>query len=219
MESIKKIRIAVLLGVLVILITGYTSYLTSSTVMLAEMFHSFADTAGLGLLLFALSSATRGQSDLGWLGRASGYLLLCAGIFSLSFGLWHLSVLESGELLPVKKPFQLLIASSITVLVVWLQLKLTGDLHQLLHSHGSARRGASNFFGSGVLSSKRFVVHAHSAARTELIADLMQATAGVAMGLIALFIDNTYSIRYVDIFLSVSIGLWMLIRGGKILTD
>ncbi len=173
---------------LAVLITGYAGYTTTSVVMVTEMFYSVACAIEIRLRRRANTSPSMDHYDLRgeW-----GYVLFGAGVLSLTIGLKHLLVLTGGDMAQVNNPVLLLLASLVTVPIVWTRLKLTTNLRDPLHTED----------------------------KVEQFAGLVQAWTAVAMGLIALFLENAYGVRCLDVFISISVGLWMLWRGLWTITD
>jgi Co/Zn/Cd efflux system component len=197
MKISTSIGMAALLGVIVVTITGHANYATKSMVMFAEMLHSIADTV------------------VPWVGRVSGYFLVTAALGALFFGIPRLIELLGGITTPVQNSFELLLASSLTLAIVWTQLKLTKGVHHLLHSHQHGTSTASYFFGSAKLSLHK----THEVTKTELYADMIQAACGVVIGLIAFYFESTEGVRFFDITISIGLGVWMLWRGIGAIRD
>lgn len=226
MKTTTKVALAATLGLTVVILTGHASHSTKSSVMLSELTHGIADTVGLLLLLVALFLHQRKRENP-WVGQVSGILLFLAGAIALGVGIGHFVVLFGGMAIPIKNPGELFLVSSITFVVVFAQIKLTEEVHHMLHGHdhGHLHRSekASYFFGSNALvpttTTSKMLKKTSGSARAELFADLIQAGAGIIMGVIALALSNATSIRYLDATITVLLGIWMIYRGISQMAD
>lgn len=220
MKITTQVAAAVILGVIAVLMTGHASHTTGSTVMIAEMAHSIADTVGLCLLLFALVLHAQKQ-EYPWIGQVSGTLLFLAGSVALGFGAGHLIALSGGMNIPIKNPMELFWVSSATFVVVFVQIKLTDEVHHLLHGHSHRNEKAAYFFGSKApaLTTSKMLHRTSGSARAELFADLIQAATGILMGIVALGFGDIANIRYVDSSLTLVLGAWMIWRGFSMMVD
>lgn len=210
MKTTTRVVVAALLGLLAVVLTAHANHTTKSTVMLAELLHSVADTVGLCLLFVAITCEEKGRNVV-WVGKVSGGFLVAAALGALFFGISRLTAFLGGASMPVHNSFELLLVSSLTVAIVWTQIHLTSDVHHLTHGHKHGSSKASYFFGGAKV--------AHKVTRAELYADLLQAMFGVVMGLVAFFWESAEGVRYVDITLSIGLGIWMLWRGISAITE
>lgn len=220
MKIITQVAFAGALGVLAVFLTGHAHHATESSVMMAETAHIAADTITIGILFVTLY-LHKEEREYPFIGQLGGVLLILAGAVGLGFGLGHLVVIVRGSPIPIKDPSELLLVGFATLLIVFTQIKLTEEVHHLLHGHSHGSKNASYFFGGGTKEHKtsKMVWHASHATRAELYSDLVHAGAGVLMGVVAFSFGDLIAVRCLDSFLSIALGLWMIWRGIVILAD
>jgi Co/Zn/Cd efflux system component len=210
MKTKIKVAVAILLGITIIMLTGYASNSTKSTVMISEFAHAIADTAGLTVLLIALVLHTQ-KKEYPVVGTIANLLLALAGIVAVGFAVAHLLAIAGGRTFPIKSPYDLIGVSFFTFLAVYTQIRLTTATHHLTHGH--THDDEQTALHDAVVTPSKMLHKATDSALKELLADLIQAAAGILIGLVALAFGDDGSVRYLDSTLSLILGIWMMWRG------
>ena len=205
----KEIRIgfAIFLGILIISFTHYGANETSADVLFAEMIHTLADTLTITLLFIAFYVK-------GWLlkalGKISGLLLLLAGFaaFAKAYTTFAYTITTKDYL--IERSELLLIVSIIAVVLIFFQIMLVWNEHDILHGHDLHTDKTDH--------SHEHLKNVHGAAKTELLADITQAFAGLIEYLFIIAIPSApLLVRFVDFALTLGLGAWMIKRGVIIL--
>lgn len=216
-----RVMLALPLGVLIILFTHYGSKTTKADVLFAEMIHTVSDTIVIGLLFISLVSS-------GWilkaLGKISGLLLCLAG--SVAFLKAYTTLVETivTQHNHVERKGVLLAVSLSTILLIAIQIVLIWNEHvdEAKSEEDVESQQASTQIDSdhihGESSGHTHVRHVHNATRTELLADITQAFAGLCEYLVMLTVPQApLFVRFVDLALTLGLGWWMIKRGSMIL--
>jgi Co/Zn/Cd efflux system component len=214
MKTKMKIAVAILLGITVVMLTGYASGSTKSTVMISLFTHGVADTTGLTLLLIALVLHAQ-KKEYPIVGMTASLLLTLAGTVAVGFAVTHLLALSGDRVFPIKNPYDLLGVSIFTFLAVCVQMLLTKSTHHLTHGHDHNLEEMILPFDDNVPigTSSKMLHMATDSALKELLADLIQSAAGILMGLVVVTLGDVSGVRYLDSVLSLMLGIWMMWRG------
>lgn len=198
----KRIRIilAILFGFMIIAFTHYGANATKADVLFAEMVHTVSDTLVILLLFIAFFV---NKQLLKIIGKVSGVLLCLAG--AIAFGKAYTTFVYSitTQSYAVERGSVLLFVSIATIVLIAFQMLLIWNEHELLHGHEHAH---------GHLRT------VHQATRTELLADIIQAFAGLFEYLVIVALPSSpLLVRFVDLALTLGVGWWMIKRGATIL--
>ncbi len=198
-----RVLIAIILGCFVFIISYRGALITKADALFAEMFHALADN--LAYVALFISFFVNAKS-LSWLRILSGLTLCGAGIASFIKTYLTFVYIALGNAHTLQSSLVLLLVSVSAVLLIYLQMIFVGKEHDLLHGHPGAN------------SDMRSI---HKAATAELLADLIQACAGIVLYVAILVVpinpEAPLIIRFVDLVLTILIGGWMLYRGIVIL--
>lgn len=198
----KELRVgsAVFLGLCIILLTQYGSNVTKADVLFAEMVHTLADTLVIGLLFLAFFV---NQKLLKMLGKISGTLLCLAGILAFAKVYTTFVYIVSTQNYKIERGNTLLFVSLSTIALIAIQMVLVWNEHAMLHGH---------------IDDHKHLHTVHGAAKTELLADIIQACAGLTEYFVILVLSGApLFVRFIDLVLTLGVGWWMIQRGGAIL--
>ena len=196
----ERLSLALVLSGLAVYIATHGAIVTKADVMFADLFHNSADL--FFILLLWLSLFIRGRY-LQIISKLSGLALLAAGgaatikAFDTIF-----EGLKTGKWPPLEAGFTLLWISLAIIVILFVLMLLIGKEHEELHEGSQHHKNI------------------HTAARTELIADIIQASAGIVEFFILLALPHHPEfVRGVDILLTVLIGFWMMWRGNMVIKE
>lgn len=196
-----RVGFAIFLGLCIIVLTQYGSNVTKADVLFAEMVHTLADTLVITLLFIAFFV---NQKLLKMLGKISGILLCLAGLLAFSKAYTTFVYVVSTQNYTIERGNVLLFVSLITILLIAIQMLLVWNEHAMLHGHIDDHKHIHTVLG---------------AAKTELLADIIQACTGLGEYLVIVALPGApLLVRFVDLVLTFGVGWWMIKRGTLILT-